>query len=770
MSTELSLIAKILTDGDLAKVVDRQINSKYFNGKNKTYFKFILNHQKKYGKPPSGKVFNFKFPGVDLPNDLEEDILFYCDEVREKFKHNTIVNAVEKITDDINALETEEAYKKLKSLVYRVENEIVLSDRKSLTINTSSRMEDYEKRERSGGITGIPTGIDRLDEAVSGLNPGELITLLGYTGIGKATPLDSPVLTPNGFIPMKRVKVGTLVIGEDGKPYPVVAIFPQGEKDIYEITFKDGTTSRCCKEHLWKYKTLKDRMHKKDWRVNSLEDILEKHALKAGRNYNLCIPINKPVEFASKGVLPFHPYVMGVLLGDGGFTTDRITLTNPEVDIIERCNLLLEDWGEFTYHKSTNCQYAFKSYNHRINKLYRSIDSLGLKYKKSGDKFIPEKYLYASIKERKELLKGLFDTDGSVNEKGVFTFSTSSNQLADDIVFLCRSLGYRCGSLSYNRGDKGIDYVVSISTDDIIFSSKKHQERYDNRIVPNKKHDYSILKIESVDYAGREECQCIMVDSEDHTYITDDFIVTHNTWIECIVAVNLAKAGFRVLLVTTEMTPKAMMRRIDSIWNKFSYSLFKQGKLSPREKKKYAKYLERMEGSEYFLEVEQATGGVVSVSALVDKHAPEVLIIDGAYMLEDDKSEDDDWRATVRVWRGLHELAILKNIPVVASTASSSEKASLKSINFARLIANYSDVVIGLEADEQMRRDKELAIVPLKVREGELTGKIVMNLNMNKPDWSTIYTKESKEFATLDEGDVPPAIQKPGKRSGSVDD
>lgn len=760
MNIELALISKIIDESSLGTVIDKQISLKYFTGKHKQYFKFIQEHQKKYGKPPTIEVFKRRFPAVSL-EEVQEPIEYYCDEVREKFKHNTIVNALEHITDDINELETDDAYGKLKKLVFKVENEIILSDKKSVSKDTNARMQDYLERTKTGGITGIPTGIDKLDYMIKGCNKGELISIIGFTGTGKANPLSTPILTPNGFIAMGDIKVGDLVIGEDGKAYPVVSIFPQGVKEIYKITFADGTTSRCCKEHLWKFKTIEDRQGEKDWRVKTLDDILKEHPLKVDRQYNIGIPVNKPVEFVDKKELIIPPYVLGVLLGDGGFTTDSITLTNSEMDVIEKCNDLLKHWGEFVQHKNINYQYTFRGIDDKRNNLYQNIKELDLIH--SNQKFIPASYLYASIKDRKQLLAGLFDADGSVNSKGDFSFSTTSELLVKDVMFLCRSLGYRCTFSKYDRSkdNRGIEYQITIFTDNIIFTSKKHTQRYNNRIVSRKKHDYNTLKVISIEKAGEEECQCIMVDSKEHTYIIDDFIVTHNSWIEVIMAVNQAKSGSNVLLFTTEMSTTAMMRRIDSVWNRFSYTRFRDGQLTEKELKKYRKYLKRMDNSDYSLVVEQATGGVSQISAKIDEYRPDIVYIDGGYLLADDESNEDDWRALVRIWRGLHRTSLIKNIPIIVSTQSNDKKASLKSISFGKAIAADSDIVLGIEVDEQMFRDREIALVPLKIREGSLGGKIIMNFDMDKPDWSTIYVQDTKEFQKLEEEDVPEAIQRP---------
>lgn len=82
-----------------------------------------------------------------------------------------------------------------------------------------------------------------------------LVCLSGPAGSGKAQPLDSLILTENGFITMGEIKVGDKVCGSDGNFHNVTGVFPQGVKDVVKVIFSDGSEVECCKEHLWNTKT-----------------------------------------------------------------------------------------------------------------------------------------------------------------------------------------------------------------------------------------------------------------------------------------------------------------------------------------------------------------------------------------------------------------------------------------------------------------------------------------------------------------------------------
>jgi ABC-type iron transport system FetAB ATPase subunit len=213
-----------------------------------------------------------------------------------------------------------------------------------------------------------------------------------------------------------------------------------------------------------------------------------------------------------------------------------------------------------------------------------------------------------------------------------------------------------------------------------------------------------------------------------------------------LIAVCLAKLGYRVLLGTTEMSLDMMFRRVDAVWNKLDYSRFKIGKLTIQEEKRYKKYLKEMETTDKFLVIEQLNGGVSQVSAKIEQHNPDIVLIDGAYLLEDEEGDEDNHAGKVRIWNGLHQICLDKNKPMCVTTQSKDESGtSLKSINFAKALATATDNFLSLEQTKQMRYDKEITIKPLKLREGELLYSLTTKWDFNAMDFSTVYTSDGRD-------------------------
>lgn len=772
---ERGFITKLLATKDILSVKDMQIKPAFFTGDNRKAYRYINDVYFSSGEMPTIRVFKEKFPDYKLDTyngefDTEESLKFWCDELRKKVIHNTLVDNVEKIVDNLENMNTEEAYNQMKKTILVIENGIVETSAIDITKDTASRKQLYLERVKKQGMLGIPMGIDQLDYVLKGMQNKQLITLIASTGLGKAVTLDTPVLTPIGYIPMKDIQVGSRVCSSDGKFYNVSAIYPHKNKETYRVSFEDGTFVDCCEDHLWKFKTTDDIRRKKSWRVESVKQILEKYPIKRNKTFNISIPVCNEVEF-SKSSLPIHPYVLGCLLGDGGFTTDRITFTNPEKDIVNKLNFLLKIYGEFVYHKGTSCQYAFKSNDTKFNYLYRSIKSLNLLGCKSATKFIPSEYKLSSIADRKHLLKGLIDTDGNVDKKGAVNFSTKSIQLANDVMFIVRSLGMRCTLSKYDRSleGKGTEYRVNIrAKSNELFSSEKHTNRYNKRIVPNKEHHYELLKVTSITKLNiKQDMQCITVDSPDHTFICGDFIVTHNTWFECIIGAYAQLNNYRVLQITTEMSEEQMRDRYEAILmgkmcGEFNYSKFKSGKLEQAKVEEYFDFLDNTMPHLEELIIDTATG-VTDISAKIDQYNPDLILIDGAYLLEDDRGADQDWLRIAHITRDLKTLAKVKNKPIFINSQADSNTSikkgpELGNIGYSKAIGQDSDVVLALFRDENMIDDNEMQVKVLKQREGILC-KVMINWDFRVMNFDPLYTdynedKQSEPVVTLNQDDI----------------
>ena len=195
------------------------------------------------------------------------------------------------------------------------------------------------------------------------------------------------------------------------------------------------------------------------------------------------------------------------------------------------------------------------------------------------------------------------------------------------------------------------------------------------------------------------------------------------------------------------MNTEQMMMRIDAIWAGISYTDFSRGTLSPAEEKKLIEYYKTIEDNrDVNLIVELSTGGVTNVAAMIDKHSPNIVLVDGGYLMTEDE-EDDDWKGVMKVWRGFKNIALAKKIPfIVTSQIKDSEKTSIGKIAFAKALANECDAVIALEQTEEMKEDKEIRWKPLKLRNSDMSMSFMTHWDFNKMDYSPIYVETNKDL------------------------
>jgi phosphate starvation-inducible protein PhoH and related proteins len=363
---------------------------------------------------------------------------------------------------------------------------------------------------------------------------------------GRSQPTNTPVLTPDGFRPIGELTVGDLVIGSNGKPTPVLGVYPQGEKDIYRVTTQDGASTLASGDHLWAVATRDDRRRGKPLRVLTTRDMIGN--LRANHYHRYELPLHSaPVCFPHRE-MPMDPYALGLLLGDGcltGTTTPSFATGDPELAYELKRRLPgneVRPVGGPNYHLS-QLTAPWGTTALVENPVTGAVRQLGLYGTRSTTKFVPELYLYNSHKVRLAVLQGLLDTDGGpVIQKDRtcrIQYTTVSPRLRDDVIFLVRSLGgvaYQRtrpaegraphlvkGHLVHHRHDA---HIISIRLPAGIepFRLTRKREAY-NTAGGGRPMRF----IESIEPAGTAEAVCISVAAADSLYTTEDFLLTHNT-------------------------------------------------------------------------------------------------------------------------------------------------------------------------------------------------------------------------------------------------
>lgn len=386
------------------------------------------------------------------------------------------------------------------------------------------------------------------------LNSDADITLAGgAAGSGKALKHGEKVHTPNGWVNIEDCKIGDVITSVDGKTQTITGVYPQGEVDIYRVTFQDGSYVDTCGDHLWQYHEARGRGKSK---VNStlyLKDRIEK-------GFRPIVPLCEPVQFNQTKELTIKPYTLGVLLGDGSITSKSISFTTQDDEIVNNVKLEgyeLSDWES----QKENLRVI------GVLKIQEKLRSLNLLGCDSSTKFIPDEYFNASVQDKFSLVQGLMDTDGYVDANGSTQYCTISKSLAFGLSEILRSLGFTVtvsekktffkykgikkeGSLAYNLYIRG-------NLQNKLFRLSRKLERVKSKKVGN--------RIVSIDKVGRDYATCISVSSEDKLFITTNYIVTHNTYTSLLIALKFMQHP-RATGVIFRRTSK-MLTSPGSIWH-----------------------------------------------------------------------------------------------------------------------------------------------------------------------------------------------------------
>jgi phosphate starvation-inducible PhoH-like protein len=360
---------------------------------------------------------------------------------------------------------------------------------------------------------------------------------------GRAQPLNARVLTPTGWEPIGSLEVGDLVIGSDGLPTPVLGVYPQGHKPVYRVTTQDGASTLCCGEHLWTVMTREDRRAGRS-RTLETKEMLGREWRRHIHRYAL--PLVAPVEMEPQEV-PLDPYALGLLLGDGCLTTSTtpaFSTSDPELAAaLEQALDGIEMRRKGAYDYVLRHPAGGRGGLRIANPVTRVLRLLGLAGTRSSTKFIPDQYLRNSAAVRLAVLQGLLDTDGGpatqAGRSCRVQYCTTSARLRDDVVYLVRSLGGvatwrlraaearppgRAGSreVAY-RFDA---YVVEIRLPEAIPPFRLERKRRTYEVTGGGR---LMRFIDTILPAGHAETVCIQVAAPDSLYVTDDFLVTHNS-------------------------------------------------------------------------------------------------------------------------------------------------------------------------------------------------------------------------------------------------
>jgi hypothetical protein len=361
--------------------------------------------------------------------------------------------------------------------------------------------------------------------------------ILASTSSGKEQPVDTPILTPEGWTTMGALKVGDYVVGSNGKPTQVLAIYPQGVKPAYRVTFGDGASVEAGADHLWtversstgRYHTVRTQ----DLRpavLNATNRLVWKDRIPM---------LSAPVEFAGADPAGISGYELGYFIGNGSL------LTNRNCQVVIYCDSRDADDVKNQFSSATDGYTPKGTRSHRFAPGLELQQYVWTHFSREDAEYkhIPREALHASPAFRVALLQGLMDADGTISKSsGSLSFSTCVEPLVQQVSELVEGLGgsvrvrsydrrgqtYRVGDKQYVR--KSVEYELVLKLPTAIAPFRLVRKALIAAKVRGKCAEPQRPVI-SVEYVRDVEQQCIRVAAPDRLYVTDHCILTHNTFI-----------------------------------------------------------------------------------------------------------------------------------------------------------------------------------------------------------------------------------------------
>lgn len=569
-------------------------------------------------------------------------------------------------------------------------------------------MDEIDAIASNGGISrGVPTGFTELDEVTNGLHPGQMIIVAARPGVGKALALDTPLPTPTGWTTMGDIAVGDELIGADGRPTRVVATTDvMLGRPCYEVEFSDGTVIVADAEHQWLTETRASRKSAQAAAVgyNRSKNQRTFAAVRttaeiAGtlRCDTLDRRLNHSVVNARALDLPEHellipPYTLGAWLGDGTSAAAQITTADPE--LIMR----IEADGV-------------------VGTLQARLRTLGV----LGNKHIPLEYLRGSEAQRRALLAGLLDTDGTVTAGGAVQFSVTNHRLASDAAELIVSLGYRCQTSTKRvrgrRESSGIAYTLTFSTDDEVFALQRkailHKERRaaTGTVRSGSRFIVDVRRVETV------PVRCVEVDNDSHLYLASRAMIpTHNSTLgldfmrSCSIKHRMASVIFSL-----EMSKSEIVMRLLSAEAKIKLADMRSGRMSDDDWTRLARRMSEIsEAPLYIDDSPNLTMMEIRAKArrLKQKADLKLVVVDYLQLMTSGKKHESRQVEVSEFSRHLKLLAKEIEVPVVAISQlnrgpeqRTDKKPMLSDLRESGSLEQDADMVILLNRPDAFERD-----------------------------------------------------------------
>ncbi len=641
---------------------------------------------------------------------------YYAEIVAEKAILRRLVEAGTRIVQlgyhGADGAEVNDVVDRAQAAIYEVTERSTSEDYVPLEELLQPTMDEIDAIASRGGVAlGVPTGFADLDAATNGLHAGQMIVVAARPGLGKALALDTVLPTPTGWTTMGEVAVGDLLVDAGGRPTRVVAATGvMHGRPCYEVEFSDGAVIVADAEHQWLTSDRAARRARQEARgrggaprvlpavrtTAELAATLRCASVDARANHSVdtCAPLQLPERD-----LPVGPYTLGVWLGDG--TSASATFTSDDPEIAE----VVEEEG------------------YRVNRLHSAhgtvqgqLRSLGV----LGAKHVPTAYLRASERQRRALLAGLMDTDGTVTTTGNLQFTVTSRRLVEGVRELVVSLGHRCSVTTKRvRGRSEASstaYTLTFTTDDDVFRLDRkrllHKERWAAHAHRERpRYVVDVRPIRSV------PVRCVEVDNPAHLYLAGRSMVpTHNSTLGLDFARSCSvKHGLTSAVFSLEMSKSEIVMRLLSAEARIRLADMRAGRMSDDDWTRMARRMSEISEAPLFID-DSPNLTLMEIRAkarrLKQRNDLKLVILDYLQLMTSGRKVESRQQEVSEFSRQIKLLAKELEVPVVAISQlnrgpeqRTDKRPMLSDLRESGSIEQDADMVILLHRPDAFERD-----------------------------------------------------------------
>lgn len=637
---------------------------------------------------------------------------FYAEIVAEKAILRRLVEAGTRIVQygyaGADGQDVAEVVDRAQAEVYEVTERRTTEDFLPLEELLQPTMDEIDSIASRGGISlGVPTGFTELDELTNGLHPGQMIIVAARPGVGKALALDTPLPTPTGWTTMGEVRVGDELLDAHGRPTRVVAATDVlAGRPCYEVEFSDGSVLVADEQHQWLTETRASRRSARQAALGRNRQRNQRTFAEVRTTAQIaatlrCDTADRRLQHSVTNTAPLHlpeadllvpPYTLGAWLGDGASAAAQLTTADPEIVARVEGEGILDDFQA------------------RL----RTVGVL-------GDKHIPIGYLRGSETQRRALLAGLLDTDGTVTAGGSVQFAVTSARLIEDVRELIVGLGYRCQiSTKRVRGrteESSTCYTLTFATEDEVFGLHRkailHKERRGGRGVTrsNSRFIVAVRPVASV------PVRCVEVDNPAHLYLAGrSMIPTHNSTLgmdfmrSCSV-----KHGLASVIFSLEMSRTEIVMRLLSAEAKIKLGDMRSGRMSDDDWTKLARRMSEISEAPLFVD-DSPNLTMMEIRAkarrLKQRHDLRLVVVDYLQLMTSGKKVESRQQEVSDFSRNLKLLAKELEVPVVAISQlnrgpeqRTDKRPMVSDLRESGSLEQDADMVILLHRPDAFERD-----------------------------------------------------------------